>query len=315
MTDLPDPIDEAYRRRSVEGAIGPRRFSGAAALARAWRDGHLGLGEYRRMQPVFVIGAQRSGTTVLREVLNTNPAVALLGELFDTGSHQRDFAWFASEHKLPRAADYAEAERQLWGFLRHVRGLVPATAARFGFDVKYSQLRTLAPLYEPLSAVPAMVQFIHASRALVVHVVRDNILQAALSEMVARSRAVWHHRGQQSIEQPVEIDCRVLGVIMRQKQADREIFTAQMRAYPRLATCEYGEIVRGLDACDAAGRLVGPDNPFFAIADFLGVERRFDRGQLMRKVIQRPYREIVANYREMVASVRRTEFARFIETI
>lgn len=304
-----------YQRRVADGAIRPRRYSAIAAFVRAVRRRHVGPLEYLRLRPTFFVGAQRSGNTVLRETLNTSPEIELLGELLTAGSHQESFPLYAAARNLGRPPNYAEAEAQLWDYLRHVRALRPTPARIYGFDIKYSQLRALSPGYEPLSAVPALVQFFHASQANIVHVVRENVLQAALSEVIATHRDLWHHRRDEALDGRVRVDCELLLVLMRQRHLDREIFEGMMKGYGRMITVDYADTVRGIAKADGEGRLVGPGNPVLAVAEFLGVEPRLQRASAMSKIIQAPYRDVVTNYDEVVRKVSRSEFAAWLETI
>ena len=308
-------LDKAYHRLAREGAIRPRRFSRLAAYARAVRRRHIGPLEYRRMRPTFIVGGQRTGTTVLRETLNTHPDIVLLGELFTRGSHAEAFETYVAARGLQRPAHYAEAESQLWDYLRHLRAQAPESVKVFGFDIKYSQLRTLSPAYEPLSAVPALIQFFHASQAQIVHVVRENVVQAALSELVAAGRDVWHHRQDEAIGQKVEVDGELLLTLIRQRLLDREIFGALMEDYPHLTTIDYEEIARGVATADEAGWLAGDSNAVVGLAGFLGVTGRLRQLGSMSKIVQAPYREIVTNYDEVVRKLRGSAFATWLDTI
>jgi hypothetical protein len=142
------------------------------------------------------------------------------------------------------------------------------------------------------------------------------VLQAALSEVIAAGRAVWHHREEvEAIERPIQVDVRLLIALMRQKQADREIFAALLDGYGKLITCEFEDFTTTLARRDEAGRLDARGTIFAKIAAFLGIEPAFRHPDAMRKVVQSPYREIVANFDQVVKSVGRTEFRSWLDTI
>jgi len=269
--------------------------------------------ERHLMNFFLVIGTQRTGTTVLRETLNSNPAIALSGEVFlgDPGG----FDEFATKAGWSRPEDYLAAERQILAFLKHLADSADASMKVFGIDVKYSQLRAISPRHQPLSALPALVQFLRLAGVRVIHVVRENVLQAALSEHIAEARAIWHHRGRESIGQTVKIDCRKLFELMQIKRGDRQMFTALMDGHSRMMTVEYDRISKGLAQRDAEGTLIGETNLIFEIAEFLGVDPCFRPPPDTTKIIQAPYSSLIENYDELRRFLRRTEFAAYLETI
>ena len=300
----------------LRGVVPARWLYRSYVWAHAWKWGLAGarLGVLNRF--FVMVGTQRTGTTMLRELLATNLEIGFEGEIFtpaDDGPSA--FERFQAAHGLGRPANYPEAERQLATYLKEVHSRLPDTVRAFGIDVKYSQLRGIVPRFEPLSASPMLVQFMVMNGTRVLHVVRGNVLQSALSEVIAAARQVWHHRRGETIDRQVTVDCRYLIRIMEEKAADRRIFETLIDENPLVLTCEYERMVEGVNQADEAGMLVGPGNPIFEIADFLGVSRRFRRRPEMRKVIERPYAEIVANYRQVTEAVRRSEFAFLLDTI
>ncbi len=202
----------------------PRRATDLIALAKAWKLGLITARERQMMDFFVTVGTQRTGTNILREVLCTSPEVGFRGEVFSPGTES--FEVFAAANGFTRPTGYPEAERQILGFIKHLHSQMPPEVRAYGFDVKYSQLRAITPTFEPLCALPALVQFIKSSGTRVIHVVRENVLQSALSEMIATARAVWHHTGGERIEGKIPIDCRELLRIMLEKRADRQIFTS-----------------------------------------------------------------------------------------
>ncbi len=300
-------------RRALFHATCPPALNSVFALLKAWRRGLITIREHHMMNFFVVVGTQRTGTTVLRETLNSNPAVALSGEVFlrDPGG----FDDYAAKVGWSRPEDYLAAERQILDFLKHLADSADASMKVFGIDVKYSHLRAVSPRHQPLSAAPALVQFIKLAGVRVIHVVRENVLQSALSEHIAEARAIWHHRCQESIGRTVKIDCRKLFELMQMKRGDRQMFTALMDGHSRMMTIEYDRISKGLAQRDAEGKLIGERNAIFEIAEFLGVDPCFHPPQGTTKIMQAPYASLIENYEELRRFLRRTEFAAYLETI
>ncbi|HLY56356.1 MAG TPA: hypothetical protein VKS60_12420 [Stellaceae bacterium] len=285
------------------------------AMLNAWRGGLLSLHERSIMQFFVLVGAQRFGTTVFRETLATNPAISVRGEVFNPVDGEDEFGRYTREQNFGRPLNYLDAERQLRSYLGHLRDDLGPGVKVFGIDVKYGQLRSIAPYHEALCAVPTLVQFIRKSGCRVLHVVRDNVLHASLSEAIATARHVWHHKTNTALPTKFTIDCQQLIRSMQEKRADRAIFASLMEGQARMITCEYERTVRGLGMTDADGLLTGDGNPLFEVADFLGVPREFRRPGTLHKVVQTPYHEIIANYDQVRKTVGRTEFATLLDTI
>jgi LPS sulfotransferase NodH len=301
--------------REAKQSTRARAWTDIIAYIRGWQCGLVTLREHSVMQFFVMVGTQRTGTNLLRELLATNPEISCRGEVFSPVPGEDEFEQYLKRNNLARPHDYPEAERQLKGYLREIHRSLDRGTKVYGVDIKYSQLRAIAPYFESLSAVPVLVQYLLKGTSKIIHVVRDNVLQAALSEVIARQRQVFHHREAQSVTQKFEIDCRDLIRVMQEKRADRAIFASLMEGYGRIITCEYERTVRGLTMADAMGNLVGNDNPIFEIADFLGVQRKFRRPETLHKVIQSPYRDLISNYDQVVKAVGRTEFATYLDTI
>jgi len=311
-------VPPSFTRRSetrwqLFRALCPPVLNQAIALVPALRRGLITPRRRFLMQFFVIVGTQRTGSTVLREVLNSNPEIAVAGEIFDGGPESFD-AYLAKE-SLTRPSGYPEAERQMVDFLGAIHAARPASAKMFGCDLKYCHIRAVAPSSEPLCALPALLQFIRLAGVRVIHLVRENVLQSAISELMAEARAIWHHTAEEQIDRKIPIDCRKLIQYMQVKRADRQIFSSVMEGHGLMVTCDYDRFVSGMAMKDAEGNLTGEDNPIFELADFLGVKRSFKAPQHLKKIVRKPYAELIENYEEVRKIVRRTEYVTYLETI
>jgi hypothetical protein len=285
-----------------------------SSIATAWNARPVRLGEKSVARPFLLVGGQRTGTNILRTVLSTSPEIVLWGEVFtpdpDLSEHDRFAA--AAGHRRPH--DYTEAELQLTAFLSHLRRLDP-WATLYGFDIKYSQFHSITPRYAPLFFPPVLIQFIRQHEIPVLHAVRENLVRAILSELVATARKIWHHTGDERIAAPVPIDCRQLRYKLDERAANQAIFADLMAGHRAMMTCEFEWFTAGLAMKDSAGVLEGSDNPFFHIADFLGVPRNLKDPGTLHKIIRAPYAEIIANYDEVRLVIADSAYAKFLGTI
>jgi hypothetical protein len=51
------------------------------------------------------------------------------------------------------------------------------------------------------------------------------------------------------------------------------------------------------------------------VANFLGLENDFEHPASIKKVVDRPYAELLSNYSDVVAAVRGSEFEPFLDSI
>src|SRR5580658_8793248 len=107
-----------------------------------------------RFHLFVVIGAQRTGTNILREILNTNDQIAMLGEVLSPSiapAHWDNFCR-ALPIDIARPADYYAAEALLdryfefvqYRIRNHWEGNKKRSSHVFGVDIKYDQLRRIA---------------------------------------------------------------------------------------------------------------------------------------------------------------------------
>jgi hypothetical protein len=111
-----------------------------------------------------VIGAQRTGTNLLREILNTNEQIAMLGEVLmpsPAPAHWNNFCRKLPVRHLPTT--YGEAESLLdqyfefveYRIRNHWEGNKKSDSHAFGVDIKYNQLTGIAPAdCDPILSCP-----------------------------------------------------------------------------------------------------------------------------------------------------------------
>ena len=102
-----------------------------------------------------VIGAQRTGTNILREILNTNEQLAMLGEVLTPSPAPAHWDNFCRSLPLRSVlpATFSETESLLDKYFEfvlyrirdHWEGNKKNRSRAFGVDIKYNQLRDIAP--------------------------------------------------------------------------------------------------------------------------------------------------------------------------
>ena len=215
---------------------------------------------------VFIIGRQRSGTTVFRNLLVRAGAMNA-DEIFhgDLAPKHRFYAYLrdriAEEARFVHPQTHPTVFRQFVGELRRVAGGRP-----IALDVKYFGLN-LIPAREDVDAQsPFLMRFMREQGAHVVHIVRRNKLRVHVSEQISIATGRWSAEKDHQLlsEKPrLELDPEeVLRVIARLEAQDARV-ARMLAAGPGAARLDYGEMFtpEGLFApavTELAGRIVAP---------------------------------------------------------
>lgn len=246
-----------------------------------------------RDQTRFVILTQsRSGSTLLVQALDAHPDVTCEGELLE----------FHVDESL------AIANRHLRAMVKHppVR-----TALRFA-PRRYIELRAsfssracygfkLFPWHLRLPHVTLAGFVRHGWR--VIHLVRDNVFDQALSMLVGARTQYWHRR---AADEPnaiprVEIDPAALLRDVRRRLAHRKVESAALRRVPHLALSYERDLVSPASRAAALDR----------VARFLDIAPR-SAATTLEKTYPMPYAKVVSNYAQLVDQIRRSAYREFV---
>lgn len=270
-----------------------------------------------------LIGSQRSGTNFVREVLNTHPKVHVHGEVMWPSPHPavwHNFLRTCSYRSQPAVLD-ADANQLLDDYLVHLsedtrRGnpMKADSLSMIGIDIKYNQMRTAGPLIQDLNAPPFLFGYLRDRRIPLLHVFRRNLLHQALSLVIAEVRGIYHNYGGRAFEGSLVVEPARVVDLCHWIAGQRALF-CQMSSgsevhdlcYEDLADlCNVDPSEENLDA--ACGVVAG-------LSRFLAVNPDFRRPKSISKVINRPFREILANYDELKRAILVSEFHQFEASI
>jgi hypothetical protein len=277
--------------------------------------------------PVFaLVACQRTGTQVLREVLNTSPAVALLAEPFSVGPEP--IYWQNFVRTLPSSdfpPQYAsDALALLDRYVALIRQDVDKTYEWYGgpksrlravgLDVKYNQLRCANPIFSDLRTQPLLLEYFRARQVPIVHLVRGNLAHNALSMIIANMRRVWHTYDGRPIEGRYRIPPADLIGYMVWIKEERDEFM-RLAQDLTMQTFVYEDLVNDLSRINAAGDFPEDTRVLSRLATFLDVPNHFRNDRQMHKVINKPYADILENCDELVAALEASEFSEFAHTL
>ncbi|MGN6391827.1 MAG: hypothetical protein ACTHM9_06235 [Gemmatimonadales bacterium] len=272
------------------------------------------------------IGCQRSGTHLFREIVNSNPHVALLSEPFwpspkpvQWGDYVRGLSASKFPPRLPLDAlllldEYLTTVRQDVDIDFDWYGGRKPQLRTLGVNVKYNQSRSVTPLVHDLRAPPILLEYFRSRKFRIVHIIRQNVVQAALSHMIAMQRDVWQNYDHTELSGRFHIPWETLRGYIEWSNTEREEFLRLADDLP-LHTCSYEDLVDDLKRVNTAGEFPADTIVLAPVAKFLGVPNEFRFASSIRKVINRPYGEILENYDELVSAIRDSPYAEFADTL
>lgn len=272
----------------------------------------------------MVVGTQRTGTNLLREILNSSEKIVMVAEVMipyaDT-CHWNHFAATLRPGSLPppdeaaglalldRYFDYLHAEIQAkWN------GPAKCGAFANGLDIKCDQLRLIEPACWPTAQGPFILHHARRRGTLLINTIRRNVIHCAISFLIGTQRDFWHNYEGRGFERAYTLDvgeCLAYARLIVAQQRELEIFARGCS----VVTCYYEDLAETVAAAGPGGDLSGHPGPLQGIASALGISCRFSFDGRLQRAINRPYSEVISNHRALVAALRSSEFAAFADTI
>lgn len=276
--------------------------------------------------PLAIVACQRSGTHLLREILNSNPHLAVVAEPLSRISGYDSWHRFLGGLSREQAIAYevADAERLFDEYMQRLRLYVGQDPDRYGgpkqkptvagLDVKYNQIKCMNPSFMDLRLEPFLLDYFRRRQFRVVHLVRKNLLHQAISIVVANSRRVWGHDDHSKLQGKYELPIDELIGYLYWVRDERAAFEQLSRDLP-VSVVAYEDIVADIGRIDSDGMFRDDSAAVGRLANLLDVPNRFHYHQCRPKVIDRPYHEVIANYDDVVAAVADSKFAEYADSI
>ncbi len=247
-----------------------------------------------------VLTSQRSGSTWLVDILNHRTDVTARTELFLPQRRPPD-----KRLMTERTAEYLDEE--LWAYPRFSEAnsrrvmMRPFSVATYLREF-YNSPGTIGfkLMYSNLLRYPEVWAYISLRRLHVIHFIRRNHLDVALSEEMRKATRTYHRIADEPAPPPVSVKLDVKDLLKRMRRSRRNIKIA--RSLLRLCRLPHIEVVYE--------NLVENSLSFDRICQFLSINREGEapRSQLA-KLVRGNYSEIISNYAEVREALAETEFA------
>jgi LPS sulfotransferase NodH len=272
----------------------------------------------RQPRLFVVIGIQRTGTNLLREILNTNQQIAMLGEVFTPDPTRAHWDNFVRLTGVLPPATRTEAHLLLDKYFAFVRNHwsdgLKANSHAFGIDVKYNQLRRVSPPDQNLTGPPFLLEHLKSRRALLIHMVRKNLIQCAISTIIADQRRVWHNYQATAIDRTYHVDPESCLSYAREIVSERDAFVNFAKGCS-VVDCCYEDLVKDIRRAYAGGEIPRNPGPLLDIAEALGVPFRFRDDGRLQKAINVPYSRLISNYQALLDAVAVSELSAFAASL
>ncbi len=259
--------------------------------------------------PVFVIAKQRSGTNLLRKSLASTCWFEDRDEIFH---YRRDLGVFWLHRALMIARDpelsiptLKNQEKLFESFLSVYAGDERAFSL---IDVKYNSFHNLNSMFHDHAVRPNILDLIAEKDCPVIHLVRKDSIAAYVSLRVARNRKVFVDKTDvrecnQKIKVPVPHLINYLRDLDIEVRRTRNWFNAEKPI--RWMELEFESII------DGKGEFS------FTVANqiqqFLKIPLAFEPHVLTKKIISRPYWELVSNFEsEVVPALNQSGFGHLL---
>jgi len=274
-------------------------------------------------QLFVVIGAQRTGTNILRETLNTNEQIAMLGEVLSPSpapAHWDNFCrGLPVRSVLPASIGEAESLLdQYFDFVQyrirnHWEGNRKKNGRAFGVDIKYNQLRRIGPANWDSKSLPFILFYLRSRGATLIHTTR-NVIHCAISTLIASQRKLWHNYDGVVIDRSYHVDVEECLACARTVLQDRDAFLNYADRC-NIVSCCYESLVDDIKRAGAQEEIPAGAGPLRSIAEALGSPFEFRYDRRLQKAINVPYSRLLSNYDALARRLKDSEFSAFVSTL
>lgn len=248
---------------------------------------------------VFLIGGVRTGTHVLRKMLATHPEIYDLGEVFNSKNDWGFYPYWAKE--ILQTADSIFPENHLRVFKRYIQSLDYPDKVVI-LDVKYEHFGLINKPWSPPFMMPLILTFLLNRGVRFIHL-RRNALESILSNKLAIWSGTYHvpadHSAglSESASQCTVDPAELLSEVLHRRKVTR--YVSQLKR-GRSITLQYEKLFSVEE-----GQQVFSESLCAELASFLEVSNSFNRVPALRKTVDRPFSELIANYAAVEPIIRK----------
>jgi hypothetical protein len=194
----------------------------------------------------------------------------------------------------------------------HWEGNKKAYSRAFGVDIKYNQLRQVAPTNWDFPS-PFILCYLRSRGAILVHTTR-NVIHCAISTLIASQRNLWHNYDGAVIDRSYDIDVTQCLAYARTIVQHRDAFI-KSACDCTIVDCRYESLIDNMERAGSRDEIPEGPGPLKHIASALGCRFGFRYDRRLQKAINVPYSRLLSNYDAFVRRLMDSEFAAFSSTL
>jgi hypothetical protein len=183
----------------------------------------------------------------------------------------------------------------------------------FGVDIKYNQLRDIAPANWSSLSPAFILGYLRSRGATIVHTTR-NTIHCAISTSIASQRNVWHNYDGAVIDRAYEIDIAACLAYARTIVQEHDTFLKSADGC-QIVNCRFESLIDDLERAGPRDEIPEGPGPLRNIAAVLNAPFHFRSDRRLRKAINVPYSRLLSNYDALVGRLKDTEFSRLSNTL
>jgi hypothetical protein len=273
----------------------------------------------------FIMGTQRTGTNLLRDILCSNDSFAVAGEVVTPNGHP--FCWYEFLQRkgigVKGPDNWNEMNLVCDEWIRSLRdgmlgkwdnGSTKSAKSWVGGDIKYNQLRAISPLYWDLSEIPYIVRFIRLRQGKIIHVTRRNLLKLALSSIIAEQTGIYHSDQKATFTRKYAVDIDDCLVRMNTAKLEEETFR-RIAETVQTVECVYEDLVANMPSAEKNSVATHLGGPLARISQEFRIEGGFAPSSNFKKVVSQPYGDVISNFEELLLAVSKQGFGDMAEEV
>lgn len=244
-----------------------------------------------KSKPVFVVAMQRSGTNLFRKSLSTSGYFHDLNEIFDP-YHKLYWPYRAEAIRQNSKLAIPTSRNQLEIFESFLDHCLTSEKPFSLVDVKYNSTQNLNKVWHHPGSRPLLIDWLIEQKCPVIHLVRENVLENYVSNVMAFQSRVWlvekaGHVSDQLIRLDVETTLRTIETIKTQI----EVFRTWLQPTNHIEL-RYESLI------DQQGEIAA--EPIRRTCDLVGIDEELNIS-IPTKKTGRLLREMVENFESEIA--------------
>lgn len=195
---------------------------------------------------IFIIGRQRSGTTVFRDLLVRHGAMDCDEVFHGVLNHELRFFEYVKKQVLnkPELIHPQKYGGMFYSYINWLRE--KSNGRKLAIDMKYYALNLIPTIEDVNNERPFIIDFMKQNNASVVHIIRQNKLRVIVSEILAETTGRWSsERPEQLVtDKPrVSIDTKtIINLVNNLKTFDEKVYSLLVQTLDNFFSIKYREM-------------------------------------------------------------------------